>query len=110
MPDTDTDVWRSYERVMHDTALPSFLLDLREGHAPSTLLHALAQPRLERFIGVVYRPNTERWSHYAEAVLPKQFNAFIWFDETKAVQLLEGEDWDAGDATEMVGGVEIEKD
>jgi erythromycin esterase-like protein len=45
-------------------------------------------PRLERFIGVIYRPETERWSHYAEASLPRQFDAFVWFDETTAVSPL----------------------
>src|SRR5437588_781553 len=40
---------------------------------------------LERFIGVIYRPETERWSHYSEAILPRQFDAWVWFDETEAV-------------------------
>ena len=43
------------------------------------------QPRLERFIGVIYRPETERWSHYSECSLPQQFDAYVWFDETTAV-------------------------
>ena len=43
------------------------------------------EPRLERFIGVIYRPETERWSHYSEAILPRQFDAWVWFDETTAV-------------------------
>ena len=47
-------------------------------------------PRLERFIGVIYRPETERWSHYAEAILPRQFDAWVWFDETEAVTPLQG--------------------
>ena len=41
------------------------------------------EPRLERFIGVIYRPETERWSHYSEAILPQQFDAWVWFDETR---------------------------
>ena len=41
--------------------------------------------RLERAIGVVYRPETELYSHYFEAVLAEQFDAFVWFDETRAV-------------------------
>ena len=45
----------------------------------------LIEPRLERFIGVIYRPETELPSHYAEASLPQQFDAFLWFDETRAV-------------------------
>ena len=49
------------------------------------------EPRLERFIGVIYRPETERWSHYSEAILPRQFDAWVWFDETNAVTPLPGE-------------------
>ncbi len=41
--------------------------------------------RLERFIGVIYRPETERWSHYARATLCDQYDAFLWFDRTTAV-------------------------
>ena len=39
----------------------------------------------ERFIGVIYRPETERWSHYSECCLPEQFDAYVWFDRTRAV-------------------------
>ena len=74
----------SYERMCHDSGVPRFLLDLREG-ANEEAVEALLEPRLERFIGVIYRPETERWSHYAEAVLPNQFDAWVWFDETEAV-------------------------
>jgi erythromycin esterase-like protein len=81
----------SHERMSHDSGVPRFLLDLREGEADERLLDALAEPRLERFIGVIYRPETERWSHYSEAVLPKQFDAWLWFDETEAVTPLPGE-------------------
>jgi erythromycin esterase-like protein len=49
---------------------------------------ALLQSRLERFIGVIYRPETERWSHYAESSLPGQFDAWLWFDRTNAVTAL----------------------
>ncbi len=74
----------SYERLCHDSGKSRFLLDLTPGrHDP--LRRCLAEPRLERFIGVIYRPDTERWSHYSEAVLPDQFDAFVWFDETNAV-------------------------
>jgi protein-L-isoaspartate(D-aspartate) O-methyltransferase len=41
--------------------------------------------RLERAIGVVYRPRTELVSHYFQALLPAQFDEYIWFDETHAV-------------------------
>jgi protein-L-isoaspartate(D-aspartate) O-methyltransferase len=79
----------SYERLCHETGLKRFLLDLREG-VNEEAVEALLEPRLERFIGVIYRPETERWSHYAEAVLPNQFDAWVWFDETEAVTPLDG--------------------
>jgi protein-L-isoaspartate(D-aspartate) O-methyltransferase len=46
---------------------------------------ALRKPRLERAIGVIYRPETELASHYFQAILPDQFDEYIWFDETRAV-------------------------
>lgn len=79
----------SYERIMHDTGIPSFLLNLRKGHQDEEVLRALEKPRLERFIGVIYRPDTERWSHYMRACLTKQFDAFVWFDKSKAVHAFE---------------------
>ncbi len=79
----------SYERLAHDAGLPSFVVDLRPG-VHEELRAALAEPRLERFIGVIYRPETERWSHYAECTLPGQFDAYVWFDETRAVTPLPG--------------------
>jgi erythromycin esterase-like protein len=80
----------SYEIVAHDSEVPSFLLDLREGERDERLASELMEPRLERFIGVIYRPETERWSHYSEAILPKQFDGYVWFDETNAVTPLPG--------------------
>jgi erythromycin esterase-like protein len=74
----------SYERVSHEAGVERFLLDLREG-VNGAVVEGLLEPRLERFIGVIYRPETERWSHYAQAVLPNQFDAWVWFDETSAV-------------------------
>jgi erythromycin esterase-like protein len=76
----------SYEALMRDAGLPPrALLDLRQ----PLLRQALALPRLERAIGVVYRPMTERRSHYFEAVLPDQFDAFLWFEETSAITPLD---------------------
>jgi protein-L-isoaspartate(D-aspartate) O-methyltransferase len=72
----------SYERLCHDSEVPRFLLDLGRAQA---LRQRLLEPRLERFIGVIYRPDTELMSHYADASLPQQFDAFVWFDETSAV-------------------------
>jgi erythromycin esterase-like protein len=74
----------SCEAPCHDSGVARFLLDLREGAHPG-LRRDLAKPRLERFIGVIYRPQTERWSHYAEASLARQFDAWVWFDETAAI-------------------------
>jgi protein-L-isoaspartate(D-aspartate) O-methyltransferase len=88
----------SYERLCHDSGVPRFLLDLREG-VNGEAVEALLEPRLERFIGVIYRPETERWSHYAEAVLPNQFDAWVWFDETEAVQPLPGAEAGGEDET-----------
>ena len=81
----------SYERMSHDSGVPRFLLDLREGEVARDVREALMEPRLERFIGVIYRPETERWSHYSEAVLPRQFDGWVWFDETRAVTPLPSE-------------------
>jgi erythromycin esterase-like protein len=81
----------SYERMSHDSGLAAFLLDLRDGELSRDLEQALLEPRLERYIGVIYRPETERWSHYSEAILPRQFDAWVWFDETTAVTPLPGE-------------------
>jgi erythromycin esterase-like protein len=81
----------SHERMAHDSGAARFLLDLREGVVDGELRHALLEPRLERFIGVIYRPDTERWSHYSDAILVKQFDGYVWFDETEAVTPLPGE-------------------
>ena len=94
----------SYERLCHDSGVPRFLLDLREGlDSNAAVVEALLQPRLERFIGVIYRPETERWSHYSEAVLPGQFDAWVWFDETEAVTPLGEEPRSGEDETYPFG-------
>jgi erythromycin esterase-like protein len=81
----------SYERMSHDSGMARFLFDLRAEEIGRELKEALGEERLERFIGVIYRPETERWSHYSECVLHKQFDAWVWFDETTAVTPLPGE-------------------
>ena len=93
----------SYERVSHDSGVERFLLDLRETDADARLRNELMEPRLERFIGVIYRPETERWSHYSEAILPRQFDAWVWFDETEAVTPLPGEQRPGEDETYPFG-------
>ncbi|KAK9322178.1 putative erythromycin esterase [Lipomyces orientalis] len=78
----------SYEHIFYKSQLSTFLLDLREGQHEG-LREALMETRIERFIGVIYRPLTERWSHYSEAVLPKQMDAYMWFRETNPVTAFE---------------------
>jgi erythromycin esterase-like protein len=75
----------SYERLFHETRLPAFLLELDRPELAS----ALAGPRLERAIGVLYRPDTERASHYFSARLPGQFDRVVHIDRTRAVEPLE---------------------
>jgi len=74
----------SYEHLCHATEIPAFVLHLRDPVRPEVRAE-LATPRLERAIGVIYRPETEMASHYFQAVLPEQFDAWVWFDETTAV-------------------------
>jgi protein-L-isoaspartate(D-aspartate) O-methyltransferase len=74
----------SYERLCRDSAVPAFLLALRDPRRPE-IRAELAPPRLERAIGVVYRPESELQSHYFRASLPLQFDEWIWFAETDAV-------------------------
>lgn len=88
----------SYEDLFHATGISRFFLPLT-GDGPAR--SALAERRLERAIGVIYRPETERLSHYFEANLAEQFDAVVHFDETSAVQPLELESkWDAAEAPE----------
>jgi erythromycin esterase-like protein len=72
----------SVERLCHDSKVRRFLLDLRPD---DELRRGLTEPRLERFIGVIYRPETELMSHYSDVSLPRQFDAYVWFDETGAI-------------------------
>jgi len=74
----------SYEHLCHETGRAAFLLPLRQPHALG-MRAALLEPRLERAIGVIYRPDTELVSHYFQASLPMQFDEWIWIDETSAV-------------------------
>jgi len=73
----------SWEHLFLRAGVPASLTDWRNGQ--SELRPALAQPRLERAIGVIYRPLTERQSHYFRAILAEQFDALIWLEETGAV-------------------------
>jgi protein-L-isoaspartate(D-aspartate) O-methyltransferase len=77
----------SYESLCHQTERPAFMLHLREP-VRRALRDELERERLERAIGVVYRPDTELQSHYFYASLPRQFDEYIWFDESSAVHPL----------------------
>lgn len=77
---------RSYEQLCHATGLPSFTLGLE---VDAELRDGLLEPRLERAIGVIYRPESELASHYFAAHLPRQFDEYLWFDSTRAVRPLE---------------------
>lgn len=74
----------SYEHLCHQTDEAGFLLDLRTNRT-TEIIEGLARPRLERAIGVIYRPQTELASHYFQAELPRQFDEYIWVDKTTAV-------------------------
>ena len=88
---------RSYEELFHATGVPSFWLNLRERDA----LSVLEKSRLQRAIGVIYRPDTERWSHYFEAHVLDQFDAMIHLDETRALTPLERDSiWDRAELPE----------
>jgi protein-L-isoaspartate(D-aspartate) O-methyltransferase len=76
-------VAESYERCCHDSGIASFCLDLHQSALQGS--EGLRKPRLERAIGVIYRPETELASHYFQAILPQQFDEYIWFDNTRAV-------------------------
>jgi len=74
----------SHEACCRDSGIPSFLLDLTPGQR-SEVLELLSEPRLQRAIGVIYRPETELVSHYFSADVTRQFDAWVWFEETSAV-------------------------
>jgi protein-L-isoaspartate(D-aspartate) O-methyltransferase len=77
----------SYEAICRQSGVPGFILQLRDP-ARDEVFDELEEPRLERAVGVIYRPETELQSHYFHASLPHQFDAYVWFDETRAVEAL----------------------
>ena len=88
----------SYEALFHTTGRDRFLLIPNDSDA---MAQQLSAPRLERAIGVIYRPETERQSHYFRARLTDQFDAVLHFDETRAVKPLETTaEWEAGELPE----------
>jgi len=88
----------SYEELFHDVAIPAFALTLPPD---SHVAGGLREPRLERAIGVIYRPESEVASHYFHARLSDQFDAIIHIDETQAVEPLElTAEWGVGEPAE----------
>lgn len=78
----------SYELQCREPRVPRFFLPLG---AAGELHRQLSLPRLERAIGVIYRPRTELASHYFQAVLPRQFDEYCWLEQTQAVRPLDTE-------------------
>jgi erythromycin esterase-like protein len=74
----------SYEELFFRMGKKEFFMDLRKPE----IARVLKEPRLQRAIGVIYRPQTERWSHYFEACLPQQFDMLVHIDETGALEAL----------------------
>ncbi|MHA1134751.1 MAG: protein-L-isoaspartate(D-aspartate) O-methyltransferase [Alphaproteobacteria bacterium] len=74
----------SYEGRSREAGIDAFFLETGTGQKDS-VREALAEPLLERAIGVIYRPETELLSHYFQAELSRQFDAWVWFTETNAV-------------------------
>lgn len=86
----------SWGAIMREVPLDRFLLDIRSS---PDLAEALGAARPERFIGVIYRPETERVSHYADAALAHQFDAYLWFEETQSIEPLRAGEIEAMPAT-----------
>ena len=87
----------SYERLFHASGHDRFWVDLAVHDAAAALRGAL----LQRAIGVIYRPETERWSHYFKARLPEQFDVMIHLDHTRALAPLDRTaGWDEGEPPE----------
>jgi erythromycin esterase-like protein len=88
----------SYEALFHEVDVPNFFLALQED---ADVAAALRNERLERAIGVIYRPETELMSHYFHARLPDQFDAILHYDHTRAVEPLErSAEWQTGEVEE----------
>src|SRR5947209_7369051 len=75
----------SYEALFRATGCARSLTDWTSTQNGREVRDALGEPKLERAIGVIYRPDTELMSHYFKAVMPEQFDAFVWFEETAPI-------------------------
>jgi erythromycin esterase-like protein len=88
----------SYEAIFHSTNVPRFFVDLR---SETPAIEALRGPFLERAVGVIYKPESERLSHYFHASLPEQFDGVLHLDHTRAVEPLERTpEWQSGEVVE----------
>lgn len=76
----------SWEELLHETGRDRFVFDIPKS---GSLADELREPRLQRAIGVIYRPETERFSHYSEVRLPDQFDTLIHLDVTSALHPLD---------------------
>ncbi|MCW2631154.1 MAG: Erythromycin esterase [Pseudonocardia sp.] len=92
----------SVEELFHQVGQKEFMLTFTTASARSApAAEVLRSARLERAIGVIYRPETERMSHYFEVDLPRQFDLVLHLDETRAVQPLERHaTWEASEVPE----------
>lgn len=89
----------SCEKIFHDSGMGRLFLNFRDRPEAA---REFSDDLLERAIGVIYRPETERWSHYFNAKLSKQFDAVMHFDETRAVEPLEPASiWQEGEMPEL---------
>jgi erythromycin esterase-like protein len=79
----------SVESLLHSTGAARLFVDLK-GNVPPAFRQAFRSPLLERAIGVIYRPETERASHYLHAIVADQFDGIIHIDRTSALEPLEG--------------------
>ena len=92
----------SYEALCRASGVPAFILPLRRPLGDA-LREALTAPRLERAIGVLYRPQTELASHYFHAILPEQFDEYLWFEQTQAITPLATEELEGAPETYPFG-------
>jgi erythromycin esterase-like protein len=79
----------SYEALFHNTQIARFMIAHRERE---TVPEVLRRDKPERSIGAIYHsqiPEAERAAHYFTARLAGQFDAVLYFDETRAVEPLE---------------------
>ncbi|QNA89470.1 erythromycin esterase family protein [Massilia sp. Dwa41.01b] len=88
----------SYEELLHHVGLPRYYLNLRDD---SSVRRIMLERRLERAIGVLYLPRSERQSHYFDAKMAEQFDAIIHIDRTEALVPLDATSgWHSGEPPE----------